>query len=129
MIEPSGRRGLSLQESASARSYPLSRTGFYALRLANGRQDLVAANPDRRESDLTPIPADVLALWRGGSSGTGLAAATRAAATEPASAVAAPPSGAMRNSLWWYAILLLLVLALAESAVGSGYLGTLRDEP
>ena len=129
VIEPSGRRGLSLQESASARSYPLSRTGFYALRLANGRQDLVAANPDRRESDLTPIPADVLALWRGGSSGTGPAAATPAAATEPASAVAAPPSGTMRNSLWWYAIVLLLVLALAESAVGSGYLGTLRDEP
>jgi Aerotolerance regulator N-terminal/von Willebrand factor type A domain len=129
VIDPSGRRGLSLQESASARSYPLSRTGFYALRLANGRQDLVAANPDRRESDLTPIPAEVLALWRGGSPGASPGSSAAAPVTEPASAAAVPPSGTMRNSLWWYAISLLLVLALAESAVGSGYLGTLRDEP
>ena len=133
VIDPSGRRGLSLQDSASARSYPLSRTGFYALRLANGRQDLIAANPDRRESDLTPIPADVLALWRGGSPGASPGPSAAASAIEPASAAAVPssggPSGTMRNSLWWYAISLLLVLALAESAVGSGYLGTLRDEP
>jgi hypothetical protein len=139
VIDPSGARGLSLQESASARSYPLSRTGFYELRLADGRHDLVAANADRRESDLTPVPEDVLALWRGGTQGGATATPSAAggphSASEshqggvPALSAVTPPSSAVHSSLWWYAISLLLVLALAESAVGSGYLGTLRDEP
>ena len=62
----SGRRGpLSLKEATTAQTYQLTSAGFYQLRLANGRQDLIGVNPDRRESDLDVIPDDVLALWRG----------------------------------------------------------------
>jgi len=135
VIDPSGQRGLTLHDSASAQTYPLSRTGFYEVRLANGRHDLVAANPDRRESDLTPMASDVLALWRGGNASEGAVAG----APGPASAApgapppplsgAAPPPSTLKSSLWWYAISGLLILALAESLIGSGYLGTLRDEP
>jgi hypothetical protein len=131
VIDPSGRRGLSLQQSTSEQTYPLSRTGYYEVRLANGRHDLVAANADRRESDLAPIPPDVLALWRGSAEGPAAQAQAAAPATggTPAGARTVAPSGTLQSSLWWYAISLLLVLALAESLVGSGYLGTLRDEP
>ena len=131
VIDPSGRRGLSLQQSTSEQTYPLSRTGYYEVRLANGRHDLVAANADRRESDLTPIPPDVLALWRGSAEGppAQAPAVAPAAGGAPAGARTVAPSGTLQSGLWWYAISLLLVLALAESLVGSGYLGTLRDEP
>ena len=119
VIDPAGHRGLSLQDSTSAQSYAMSGAGFYEVRLADGRQDLIAANPDRRESDLAPIPADVLALWRG-------------AGPAVAAAVAAPGTsrpGVIHSSLWWYAIWAALAFALAESAIGSRYLGTPRDEP
>lgn len=131
VIDPSGRRGLSLQQSTSEQTYPLSRTGYYEVHLANGRHDLVAVNADRRESDLTPMPPDVLALWRGSAAGSPAQAQAAApgAGGAPAAAHAVAPSGTLQSSLWWYAISLLLVLALAESLIGSGYLGTLRDEP
>ena len=65
VIDPDGRRPLSLKEAATAQSYQLTHAGFYQLRLANGRQDVIGVNPDRRESDLDVIPADVLSLWSG----------------------------------------------------------------
>ncbi len=69
VIDPTGGRPLSLQEAVSAQSYSLAQAGFYDVRLANGRRDLVAVNSDRRESDLAPIPEETLALWRGGNPG------------------------------------------------------------
>jgi hypothetical protein len=119
IIDPAGGRPLSLREAVSLQSYSLTRAGFYEVRLANGRRDLVAVNPDRRESDLAPIPDDVLALWRGSNPATpGVTAA----------AVSSPPDR-MQRTLWWYAMLCLLITALAESAIGGRYLATLRDEP
>ena len=118
VIDPSGARPLSLREAVSLQSYSLTRAGFYEVRLANGRRDLIAVNPDRRESDLAPIPADVLALWRGSNPET------------PATAAGISSSPArIQRSLWWYAMFCVLVAALAESAIGSRYLATLRDEP
>jgi hypothetical protein len=121
VIDPTGRRPLSLQESASAQSYELPRAGFYEVRLASGRRDLVAVNVDRRESDLTPVGTDVLALWRGSSSST--PPPTRVTDAKASEAVAVP------RSLWWYAMLCVLVAALAESAIASRYLTTRWDEP
>jgi Aerotolerance regulator N-terminal/von Willebrand factor type A domain len=119
VVDPEGRRPLSLQSSVSAQWLQLTRAGFYELHFANGREDLIAANPDRRGSDLTPMPPDVLALWRG-SAGSALGRPAAAGALEDTPAA---------HSLWWYAMLLLLVAALAESAVGSRYVGTLRERP
>ena len=66
VVDPDGHRPLSLNEAATTQSLRLTRAGFYQVRLANGREDLVGVNPDRRESNLDVVPDDVLALWRGG---------------------------------------------------------------
>jgi hypothetical protein len=117
LIDPAGKRALSLEEAVSVESYPLTRTGFYEVRLANGRQDLIAVNADRRESDLTPLPQEVLALWQGAGQATPVPAAPAAVSVAPV------PRG-----LWWYAMLCVLALALGECAVASRYLATSRDE-
>jgi hypothetical protein len=79
---------------------------------------LIGVNPDRRESDLDVLSADVMSLWRGDSG----------AGSQQASAVGQIQEATRPYSLWWYAVLLLLVVALAESLVASQYLGTRREE-
>ena len=64
VIDPTGARPLNLKEAATAQSFQLTQEGFYEIHRANGRQELIAVHADRRESDLAPIPADVLQLWR-----------------------------------------------------------------
>ena len=121
VVDPDGRRPLSLKEATTAQTYQLSQAGFYQLRLASGRQDLIGVNPDRRESDLGVIPDDVLALWRGNANAVPEQASTGPA--QPAQTQTKP------YSLWWYAMLLLLIAAVAESLVSSQYLGTQREGP
>jgi hypothetical protein len=124
VVDPTGARPLSLQESVATQSYELSHAGFYEVRVASGRRDLVAVNVDRRESDLAPLDQDTLALWRGSSSSAPAAAGqARVTVTQPAAAVAVP------RSLWWYAMVGVLIAALAESAIASRYLTTRWDEP
>jgi len=118
VVGPDGRRPLSLQEEATAQSFKLSSAGFYQIRFANGRDTLIAVNPDRRESGLELIPDDVLRLWSG-SGGTGAAATQGATATEERKTM---------YSLWWWFMLLILIAAVAESVVASRYLGTQREE-
>jgi len=120
VVDPAGRRPLSLEEATSAESYQLTQAGFYQLRLANGRQDVIGVNADRRESDLAIIPDDVLALWTGG------ARAQPEQASTPDSAK--PAEQKSPYSLWWYAMLLVLAAAVAESVLASRYLGMRRDE-
>ena len=116
VIGPDGRRPLSLKEAAAAESFQLARAGFYQIQFANGRDALIAVNPDRRESDLEAIPEDVLKLWSG-SAGTG--------------GEQAGDESAARNNvsgMWWWVMLLLTITALAESVVASRYLGTQREQ-
>ena len=121
IVDPAGHRPLSLQEATTAESYPLTSSGFYDVRLANGRRDLVAVNPDRRESNLEVVPDEDLALWRATSAGVGkLEQATAAAAGES--------EPAKPESVWWYAMLLVLLAAIAESVVAGRYLAIQRDE-
>ena len=118
IIGPDGHRALSLTEAASTQSFQLARAGFYQIRFANGKNALIGVNPDRRESDLAPIPDDLLQLW-----GKSLAESAPARS-------AAPDSSQEKNShsIWWYVMLLVLVAAVAESIVASRYLGTQREE-
>jgi Aerotolerance regulator N-terminal/von Willebrand factor type A domain len=118
VTDPEGKRPLTLGEAASAQSFQLTEAGYYQLRLANGRQDEVAVNPDPKESNLDVIPDDVLALWRG----KGGESSPIASASGPATLNKTP------QTFWWYVMLLVLAAALAESAVASGYLGTRREE-
>jgi Aerotolerance regulator N-terminal/von Willebrand factor type A domain len=115
VIGPDGRRALSLTEAAAAQSFQLTRSGFYRIHFANGKDSLVAVNPDRRESNLEPIPGDVLQLW-------GVHSSTPTSATGYVQEKNTP------RSFWWYVMLLVLVAAVAESIVASRYLGTQREE-
>jgi hypothetical protein len=116
VIGPDGKRPLSLKEAAAAESFELAHAGFYQIRFSNGRDALIAVNPDRRESDLQTIPDDVLKLWSG-SAGAGETAATESAAEAENNV----------SSLWWWVMLLLAITAVAETVVASGYLGTQRE--
>jgi hypothetical protein len=115
IIDPDGRRALSLAEAAKAQSFQLTRAGFYRIRFANGRDSLIGVNPDRRESNLEPVAKDLLALWSGHS-------------TSPAATVGYVQEKNTSRSIWWYVMLLVLVAAVAESIVASRYLGTQREE-
>jgi hypothetical protein len=112
VVDPGGRRPLSLGDAATAQSIRLTDAGFYQIRLANGRQDLVAVNPDRRASNFDVIPAEAQALWRG----TGR--------EDRAPAGTAAPSAAPRKpfGLWWYVMIGGFALALIESSLASRYL-------
>ena len=118
VIDPDGRRPLSLKDAATAQTYQLTRAGFYQFRLANGRQDVVGVNPDRRESDLAVMPADVQSLWSGN---TGTQPNQHAIAADD------PPKN-NRYPLWWYVMLFTLAAALAESWVANQHLGLRRED-
>ena len=119
VIDPEGRRPLSLSEAHNAQTFRLNRAGFYQIRFANGRNTVIGVNPDRRESNLESLPNELQQLWSG-SSGDNVPpqkSSTR--------------SGEKKNqplSLWWYVILLALAAASAEIAVASRYMGTQREE-
>jgi hypothetical protein len=119
VIGPDGTRPLSLREEATAQSLQLTSAGFYQIRFANGRNALIAVNPDRRESELDLIPADTLKLWSGSGNSE----------TTPTSSGAIPTEEKTHPySLWWWVMLLILIAAIAESVVASRYLGTQREE-
>ncbi|HKV46514.1 MAG TPA: BatA domain-containing protein [Candidatus Acidoferrales bacterium] len=123
VTDPEGKHPLSIQQAAKAQSIQLTEAGFYQLKLANGRQDVVGVNADRRESDLAPMPDDVMSLWTGkGSNGT--QSATSGGPSADDSAPEKTP-----YSIAWYVLLALAAVALAESVLASRYLGTQREEP
>jgi hypothetical protein len=116
VTDPQGKRPLTLEEAASAQTLQLIQAGYYQLRLANGRQNVVGVNADPKESNLEVIPDDVLALWQGKGSDS------QQAAAGPAAVEKTP------QTLWWYVMLLVLCSAIAESVLASRYLGTQREE-
>ena len=118
VIDPDGRRPLSLTEARTAQSFRLERAGFYQIRFANGRDAVIAVNPDGRESDLEPLAEDVQHLWSGSSQGAG----------SPTTSTAPVEATNQAKSLWWYVMLLALLVALAEMVFASSHLGTPREE-
>jgi hypothetical protein len=117
VIDPDGRRPLTLSEARTVQTVRLSRAGFYQIRFANGRDAVFGVNPDRRESNLEPMPADMQQLWSKNSSGGSTQSVGNASVETKYRSV----------SLWWYVMLLALIAALAESIVASGYMGTQRE--
>jgi len=118
VIDPDGRRPLSLSEARRVQTFRLRRAGFYQIRFANGRDAVIGVNPDRLESDLEPIAPDVQQLWNG-SKGEASIQTTPGEGTE---------DKYRPVSLWWYVMLLALIVALAETVVASGYMGTQRED-
>jgi hypothetical protein len=115
VLNPSGRRALSLEEAARAQTIALSDEGFYDVRRPSGRHELVAVNADRRESDLEVLPAETLALWE--NTGQGQVSA--------ASGGEAGPDN--KRSFWWYVLLAALALAVAETVVGNQHLSVDKE--
>jgi hypothetical protein len=117
VIDPDGRRPLSLSEARTMQTFRLQRAGFYHVRFANGQDAVIGVNPDRRESDLQPIPQDVQQLWSGNN-----------ARGVPAETIVLDDVKYRRVNLWWYVMLLALVVALAEATLASRYMSTQREE-
>jgi hypothetical protein len=117
VTEPDGSHPLSLKDATTTQTFQVTREGFYEIHRANGRQEMVAVHADRRESDLTPIPQETLALWKN----TGLGPDT------PAADGSAPDTQARPWSLWRYALLLVLITAIIESVFASRYLSVEKE--
>jgi hypothetical protein len=123
VVDPQGRRPLSLQQATTAQTYQMNEAGFYEVRLANGRQDLVGVNADRRESDLAVMSPDALALWAGKPNSRGASAARQLASSSTS-----VPQKFDPFSLWWYVMLVVLLTAIVESWVANLHLGVRREE-
>jgi len=109
VVDPKGERVLSLAEATKAQNIQFTRAGFYDIRRPNGRNELVAVNADRRESDLTPASTERLSLWQNTASGSQAGPGSSETKEKPL-------------SLWWYVMLVALVLAFAESVLGNRHL-------
>jgi len=111
VIDPSGKRALGLAAAVSSREFPLTSTGFYEVR-RTGKLQLVAVNPDPRESDLRPIAPDVLALWK--STGRADSAGSKTGDSRQAPAA---------RDIWRVILIVVLAAAVVESLLGNLHLG------
>jgi hypothetical protein len=114
VVDPKGGRVLSLEEATQAQNIQFTWTGFYEIHRPNRADDLVAVNADRHESDLTPAPAETLALWQNTAQGSSEGGAAAAGERRPL-------------SLWWYVMLVVLALAVTESLLGNLHLSVDKE--
>lgn len=114
VLDPKGERVLSLDEATKAQNIQFTQSGFYDIRRPNGRNELVAVNADRHESDLTPASPETLTLWQNTASGNAGGGGTLQSEQKPV-------------SLWWYVMLAALVLAVAESLLGNRHLSVDKE--
>ncbi|HEY2842263.1 MAG TPA: hypothetical protein VGJ09_01380, partial [Bryobacteraceae bacterium] len=113
VLDPDGKRVLSLQEASSAKNFAVNREGFFEMKAANGRRTLIAAHADRRESDLAMLPQETLDLWKA----TGKSDQQGAGPTAQGNEEIKKPWG-----LWPILLLVLLGVAMVESVVANRYL-------
>jgi len=115
VVDPKGERALGLEEATKAQNIQFTMAGFYDIRRPNGRNELVAVNSDRRESDLTPVNQGDLTLWQNTAQGA-------------SGGVDSTASGEQKPlSLWWYVMLGVLALSVAESLLGNQHLSVDKE--
>jgi hypothetical protein len=119
VLGPDGKRLLSLEEAASAKNFAVRNEGFFELKTANGRHNLLAVHADRRESDLALMPKETQDLWKA----TGQSDETSQGASTLGDQGNTRPWG-----LWPILLLVLLGIAVAESVVADRYLRPPSDE-
>jgi hypothetical protein len=112
IVGPDSKRMMSLSESAKATTFQFPTQGYFDIRRANGREEMAAVNPDRRESDFTQLNPDTLNLWKNTGVGTfsGIAAAVGGNKNQEPS------------ELWWWVVALLALMAIAETVVGNRHI-------
>ena len=115
VLDPKGERALGLDEATKAQNIQFTMAGFYDIRRPNGRNELVAVNSDRHESDLTPVSEENLTLWQ--KTATGIANAGGGPAEDTNKPV----------SLWWYVMIVVLLLAVGESLLGNQHLSVDKE--
>ena len=115
VIDPQGKRALSLDQATRAETFQLPSEGYFEIRRSNGRQQMVAVNADRRESNLSPIDKETLELWQNTGQGS------------ESNADAKPGESDTKPwSFWWYVLFVLFLVSVTESLVGSRFIE--RDE-
>jgi hypothetical protein len=114
VVDPKGDRVLSLDEATKAQNIQFTAAGFYDIRRPNGRNELVAVNADRRESELSPVPPESLNLWQNTAQGSSGPEGTTGEDQKPV-------------SLWWYVMLAVGLLAVAESLLGNQHLSVDKE--
>jgi hypothetical protein len=114
VVDPKGERALSLEEATKAQNIQFTMAGFYDIRRPNGRNELVAVNADRQESNLTPASQETLSLWQNTANGTAGEGGQERQEQKPL-------------SLWWYVMLAVLALAVAESLLGNRHLAVDKE--
>jgi len=114
VVDPKGERALNLEEATKAQNIQFTIAGFYDIRRPNGRNELVAVNSDRHESDLTPVNEQDLILWQNTAQGAAAGGETASAEQKPL-------------SLWWYVMLGVLALSVAESLLGNQHLSVDKE--
>ncbi|MBY0506745.1 MAG: BatA domain-containing protein [Bryobacteraceae bacterium] len=112
VLDPAGKRALTLEESVKAPTLTLSSEGFWEVGRQSGRE-LVAVNADRRESDLSLLPKETVEIWK-------------KMGTETAAQSSGGPEEQKPWSFWWWLALLLLIVTVAESLFAHQYLKTER---
>jgi len=116
VYDPDGNSLLSLSDTTRAQDIALNKTGFYRVITPAG-DVLVAVNPDRRESDLTVMDAQVLQNWQNVVAGTaGAGDAALAAGQETA------VENTEEQEIWRFFLILLVIIVLAESFLGNQHL-------
>jgi hypothetical protein len=115
IVGPGDKRLLTLSESSKATTFQFPSEGFFDIRRANGREELAAVNPDRRESDFTLVPADTLELWKN----TGIASKPEVGSSADRTSQNKREDNA---ELWWWVLVLLAMLAVAESVLGNRHM-------
>ena len=116
VYDPDGNSLLSLSDTTRAQDIALNKTGFYRVITPAG-DVLVAVNPDRRESDLTVMDAQVLQNWQNVVAGTaGAGDAALAAGQETA------VENTEEQEIWRFFLILLVIIVLTESYLGNQHL-------
>ncbi|MDG2176537.1 MAG: BatA domain-containing protein [Gammaproteobacteria bacterium] len=116
VYDPDGESLLSLSATTQAQDIALNKTGYYQV-FTPGGEILVAVNPDRRESDLTIMDAQVLQNWQNVVAGT-----TNTGEQALNSQAEITTEDAEEQEIWRIFLVLLAIIVLAESILGNQHL-------
>lgn len=118
VFDPDGESLLSLSDTTQSQDIRLNKTGYYQVFTPAG-EVLVAVNPDRRESDLTVMDAQVIQNWQNVVAGTASAGEQN---LNPDAGAANAGEEREENEIWRIFLILLVIIVLAESILGNQYL-------